>query len=37
MLDSRRKKGVRIIWIVVSIVAVLSMVAFTVLPLLLAY
>ncbi|KKW28661.1 MAG: hypothetical protein UY71_C0015G0008 [Parcubacteria group bacterium GW2011_GWB1_52_7] len=37
MLDTRRKKGARIIWIVISIIAVLSMVAFTVLPLLLAY
>lgn len=37
MLDIRRKKGVRVIWVAISIIAVLSMVAFTVLPLLLAY
>jgi hypothetical protein len=31
------KKGVRIVWLVVSIFAVLGMIAFTLLPLIYAY
>jgi len=37
MIGKKHKKSTQVIWLVVSIIAVLSMVAFTILPLLTSY
>jgi len=36
-MDKRRKKRMRMVWIIITLLAVLSMVAFTVAPLIRSY